>query len=179
MKKQIIASLVGAIIIFIWQFLSWSVLNVHRSEMAYTANQDKILECLGEHLPDEGFYFLPTVPPGASAEEAQSAMEAAVGKPWAQVSYHKKMENNMAMNLIRGFLVDFIALFLLVWVLMRFAELNFSTTLFASIAVGAIGYLTFPYLENIWFEGSTLGDLVDMVVQWGLVGAWLGWYLTK
>jgi hypothetical protein len=53
------------------------------------------------------------------------------------------------------------------------------TSIQASIAVGIIGYLTIPYLNTIWFETSSMGYLVDALVQWGLVGVWLGWYLPR
>lgn len=46
-------------------------------------------------------------------------------------------------------------------------------------AIGIIGYLTIPYLYSIWFETNSLGHLVDALVSWGLVGAWLGWWLPR
>lgn len=178
MKKHLIASLVGALILFIWQFLSWSVLNVHGAENAYTPNQDAILEFLSQNL-EEGEYFLPTAPPGAPQEEYQNLMEESIGKPWARISYHAEMEMSMGLNLIRGFVVDFVAVWLLVWILLQFAQLDFKSALITSLMVGAISYLTIPYLNSIWFEGNTLGYVVDVIVQWGLMGIWLGWYLKK
>ena len=178
MRKQITASLVAALILFIWQFLSWSLISVHGSEMQYTPNQDAILEYLSENL-EEGSYFLPTVRPGATAEEMEAAMQEAEGKPWAQISYHSVLENNMGLNLVRGFVVDIVAAFLLVWLLLKIETLTFSTAITASLAVGFIGYLTIPYLNSIWFESETWGYLIDTIVQWGLIGGWLGWYLTR
>lgn len=175
MKKQLIASLVGAVILFLWQFLSWSLLNVHGSEFKYAANQDKVMEALTQNL-QAGSYLMPQAPPGSSQEEQQKAME---NKPWAMVSYHNPMNMSMGMNMFRGFVVDFVAIFLLVWLLLKSANLDFKTALLGSLAVGAIGYLTIPYLNSIWFESNTLGYVVDTVVQWGAVGAWLGWWLTK
>lgn len=178
MKKQLIAAAVGGLIIFLWQFLSWSALNVHGAEMKYTQNQDEILSFLSENL-QEGQYFLPTVPPDLPRSEHQAVMENAMGKPWARISYHEKMETNMAVNMIRGFAIDFLSVLLLIWILLKFADLNISSAVIASLSVGAIGYFTFPYLNSIWFEGSTLGYILDTIVQWGLVGVWLGWYLRK
>lgn len=178
MKKQLIATLVGGLILFIWQFLSWSMLNVHASEFQYTANQDKIMENLTANL-EEGSYFLPGLPPEATQEEHQAAMENNVGKPWATISYHKSMQMNMGMNMFRGFVADLLAAFFLVWVLMKFAALDFKTALLASLAVGATGYLTTSYLNSVWFESNSIGHLIDTVVQWGLVGAWLGWWLPR
>lgn len=178
MKKQLIASLVGGILLFVWQFLSWSMLNIHGSEMAYTPNQDKILENLTQNL-EEGSYFLPNLPPGSSSAEEQAYMQNSVGKPWAIVSYHKAMNMSMGMNMFRGLAVDFVAAFLLTWLLLKFASLDMKTSVLTSLAVGGIGYLTIPYLNSIWFESNSIGHLIDAVAQWGLVGVWLGWWLPR
>jgi hypothetical protein len=179
MTKQIIAVLVSAVILFLWQFLSWSMLGVHQSEFKYTANQDKILEALNENLAEEGTYMLPGVPPGSSMEQEQALMEAHAGKPWVSVTYHKSMSTAMGMKLIRAFLADVVAAFLLIWVLMKFENRNLGTVLLSSIAVGLVGYITIPYLNSIWFETNSMGYLIDAVVQWGVVGLWLGWWLPR
>lgn len=176
MRNQIIATVVAALILFIWQFLSWGLINFHSAETQYTAKQDTILRVLSENL-EEGHYYLPTVAPGASSEEMEAAMSAAMGKPWATVSYHSSMEMSMGMNMVRGLLVDLVTAFLLVWLMMKIGGLNFSTALLASLAIGFIGYLTIPYLHTIWFETNSIGHLIDAIGQWGLVGVWLGWYL--
>jgi hypothetical protein len=179
MKKQLVATIVGGLILFIWQFLSWSMLPVHQSEYGYTPNQDKIMEVLTQNLTEEGTYMIPGVPPGSTQEQAQAAMDAGAGKPWASISYHKSMNTAMGMNMFRGFVVDLLAMYLLIWLLMKFSNLSMVTSIQASIAVGIIGYLTIPYLNTIWFETSSMGYLVDALVQWGLVGVWLGWYLPR
>jgi hypothetical protein len=179
MKKQLVATLVGGLILFVWQFLSWSLLPIHQSEYGYTPNQDKIMEALNQNLTEEGTYMLPGVPPGSSQEEAQAAMQAGSGKPWASISYHKSMNTAMGMNMIRGFVVDLLAAFLLIWLLMKVPNLTLGVVMQASVAVGLIGYLTIPYLNSIWFENDSIGYLIDTLVQWGLVGVWLGWYLPR
>ena len=179
MTKQIIAVLVSAVILFLWQFLSWSMLGVHQSEFKYTANQEKILEALGQYLDEEGTYMLPGVPPGTPMDQEQTLMQAHEGKPWAHISYHKSYSTAMGMSLLRGFLTDLVAAFLLVWVLMKIENRNLTTVLLGSLAVGLVGYLTIPYLNSIWFETKSMGYLIDSVVQWGVVGLWLGWWLNR
>ncbi len=178
MKKQLIATLVGGILLFVWQFLSWALLNVHGAEFTYTANQDRIMEVLSQNL-EEGQYMLPTAPPNSTPEQQQAIMESSTGKPWATLTYHKSMSADMGMNMLRAFAIDLLSVFLLVWLLLQSANLQFKSALLSSLAVGVIGYLTIPYLNTIWFEESSNGHLVDAVVQWGLVGVWLGWWLTK
>jgi hypothetical protein len=177
-KKLIIGVLVGALLVFVWQTLSWTMLNLHGSSQKYTPNQDSILEMLGTQL-DEGSYFLPTYKPGATDAEMEAAMTGSMGKPWAQISYHKEMKMNMGMNMFRGFVVDLFAVFLLCWLLMKIPGLDMKTTIMSSVAVGVIGYLTTEYTNSIWFETNSIPDLVDAVISWGLCGTWLGYWLNK
>jgi len=179
MQKQLIATLVGGIILFVWQFLSWSMLNVHADEYKYTPNQDTILQTLAQHLESEGTYMLPGLPPGSTREEEERLNESLKGKPWASISYHHSFAGSMGVYMTRAFTADLLAVFLLVWMLLRFAKLDFTTTLLASLAAGGIGYLTTSYLNSIWFETSSMGHLVDTLAQWGLTGIWLGWWLNR
>ncbi len=180
MKKLIIGALVAAIILFIWQFLSWQGLSLHAAEAQHTMDQQKILPVLAEHL-QEGQYMLVTVPEGTGKDQMMDPeiMEAMTDKPWAMINYHPSFEMNMGVNLFRGFVMDLLAALLLCWVLMKIGSLDFKTTLLASIAIGFIGYFTIPYLNHIWYETDTIGYLIDAIVGWGLVGAWLGWFLTR
>jgi len=179
MTKQIVAVLVSAVILFLWQFLSWSALGVHQSEFKYSSNQDKVLEALNEHLGQEGTYMIPSFPSGTGMEQEQALMEAHKGKPWAHISYHKSFNTAMGPSLVRGFLADVVAAFFLVWLLMKIEKRSLLTTLMSSLAVGLVGYLTIPYLNSIWFETKSLGYLIDALVQWGMIGLWLGWWLSK
>lgn len=179
MKKQLVATIVGGIMLFVWQFLSWAMLQVHKSEFGYTPNQDKIVAFLSENLSEEGSYMLPMPPPGTPMDQEQKFMEPYAGKPWAHITYHKSMSMEMGMSMFRGFVVDLLAAWLLVWLLLQFQTLNLRTALQASLAVGIIGYLTIPYLNSIWFETSSMAYLIDALVAWGLVGLWLGWWLPR
>jgi hypothetical protein len=178
MKKQLIASLVGAIILFIWQFLSWGPLQIHGAENTYTPNEDKILEFLSENLT-EGEYFLPGMPPDATSEDNEALMQKWEGKPWAEIKYHEKREFKMGMNMFRGFVVNFVCLLLLTWLLLKIPDLDFKTTLLGTLAVGAIGYLSITYIHSIWYETNTFGHIIDLIASWGLVGVWLGWFLNR
>ena len=180
MKRIIIASLVGGIIIFFWQFLSNAALDLHRPAQQYTPKQDSLLSAIRSAVP-EGRYFIPTLPAGASAEEQKKFNALMEGKDWALVDYHAKWNgNDMAMNMIRGLLTDIIMVYLLCMILMRGSSFTFGTTFLASIFVGLISFLNFPYTNYIWFQTPGIWqDLTDALVAWGLTGIWLGWYLNR
>ena len=175
MKKIIVSALVGGFILWFWQFLSWAALNLHGGKQQYTANQEKVLEFLNENLED-GFYFLPQAAPG---EDEQAAMDANKGKPWAQVYFHKSMNTNMGLSMVRGFVANALAILLLSWVLLKMGNPSVTTVVLSSIFVGLMGYLSIVYAQTIWYETPSLPDLMDAIVGWGLVGAFLGWWIRK
>ncbi len=61
MKKTIVGALVGGIIIFFVQFLSWTVLNLHYKSQEYTPKQDSILAFLATQHLKSGAYFMPSL----------------------------------------------------------------------------------------------------------------------
>ena len=180
MKKKIIGSIVGGLILFIWQALSHTVLMLHADQEKYTANQDAILNFLGTQLQEEGDYVMPNFPPGTSMQDMQKQGEAFTGKPWARISFHKVYDMNMTMPLVRTFLVDFVLVLLLCWILFEFAKAGFGKIFLCSLIVGLIAFLNQVYTGYIWYHTAGIyADLTDAVVSWGLCGIWLGWWLRK
>ncbi len=180
MKKSIIGSLVGAIILFIWQFLSWTALDLHRAAQDYTPKQDSILAYLSANLEKEGGYLMPHTPKGSSFEEAENLAAKSIGKPWITIQYHTSMQYNMGMNMVRVFLVNVLVIWILCWLLSKFANNDFLTTLYSSLMVGVIVYLNSSYTSHIWYNIFDIrAFLIDAIAMWGLTGVWLGWWLNR
>ena len=123
MKKWLIGSLVGAVIVFLWQFLSWSVLGIHNDAMKYHPAQDSIVSYLSSTLTEEGSYRLPTAKPGASQSEHQELIKQSEGKPWVSIIYHKEFRMNMTMQMTRGFLIDLFLVFALIYNVLSFGKI--------------------------------------------------------
>jgi hypothetical protein len=180
MKKLLIGAIVGGIIIFLWQSLSFTVLDLHAKAFQYTPKQEEIINYLGTQLNEEGQYLLPRPADNASSDEAQAQMEASNGKPWAMVAYHKAMDMNMGLNMIRGLLVDIIAVGLLCWILLRLNLPSFSTVLIASIFTGLIVFMNGVYTGHIWYQTfDIMAHFLDAIVAWGACGLWLSWWLNR
>ncbi len=182
MKKWLIGSLVGAIIIFLWQFLSWSMLGIHNDAMKHHPAQDSIISYLASTFTEEGSYMIPSCPPGTPEKEKQEFMEKLEGKPWASIIYHKSFHFDMVRPMIRGFLIDLFLVFSLIYILTRAGIPSPMRIFAASIAVGLFSFLWGPYTAHNWF-GLPLdmikGDLIDAFAAWGLCGLWLGWWLNR
>ena len=180
MKKMVIASIVGGIIIFLWQFVSYAGANLHQDVVRYTDKEKNILAYLEAQGLQEGGYMLPNSPPDATSEQQQAIWDSMDGKPWVSIQYHKALDGRMVLNMIRGLITDFIIVFLFCWILLKIPSLNFRTTLLASLGIGMIVFLNSYYANYIWYKSFDIkASLIDAVVSWGLVGVWLGFYLTR
>lgn len=181
-KTRIIASVVGGIIIFIWQASSWMFLGIHQSDARYHPQQDAILKGLSSTLTEEGTYMLPSLPPDASEEEHEKMMTEVDGTPIAIVTYVKSYKSEMAMPMIRGFLVDVFLVYLLIYIFTRGGTPPFLRIVAASFSTALFTWLLGPYMNRIWFQvpwSTITPQLIDAVVSWTLCGLWLGWYYNR
>jgi hypothetical protein len=180
MKRNLIGAVVGGLLIFIWQFLSYALLNLHEPVQAYTDKQDAIMEFLATQNLQEGGYMMPSLPKTASMEEWTAMEEKITGKPWASIQYHNSFSNNMTANMIRGFLTNVLLVFIFCWILGKMRALSMGTVLAISLGVGLIVFLNGPYTGYIWYKYFDIrAHLADALIAWGLVGLWLGFYLSR
>ncbi len=180
MKKTIIGAIVGAVIIFMVQFLSWTVLNLHYKSQAYTPKQDSILAFLSTQDLKSGQYFMPSLPPGSSMDDQNKLTNANKGKPWAVVAYHQRLNVEMGLDMAKAFAVDLLVAWLLCWLLIRLNAPSFTTIFLASLGVGLIIFLNSPYTYHIWYETpGQKGYLIESVAEFGFTGLWLGWWLRR
>lgn len=182
MKKNIIGAIVGGIIIFAWQFLTWGPLNNHVAQQKYTPKQDSILAYLSGQFTEDGAYMMPTFAPGTSRDEMEKEMKNMEGKPWAQVVYHKSMPgmSKMYVNMGRGLVVNIFIVWLLCWLLGKITAPSFGTVFTGTLGTGIIVFLNAQYTMHIWYGSFDLmAHFADAVISWGVTGLWLGWWLTR
>jgi hypothetical protein len=180
MKKLIIGALVGGIIIFIWQTLSWAVLNLHGASQEYTPKQDSVLSFLNSQFSEDGSYLLPNYPKGTSHEEMEKQMESNKGKPWVQIQYHKALDISMGGNMVRGLIVNIIMVAFLCWILLKISPASFGNIFIACLFTGIIVFINSPYTMHIWYhKADIMAHLGDALISWSLCGIWLGWWLGR
>ena len=171
MKKKILFSLIAAIIIFIWQFLSHAFPNFHSSATEYTPKQNEILQNFEELGLKEGMYLLGQADPSKSHSEQEVEMKSYEDKPWAVVHYQNKMDMSMTMPMIRSILVDFVIAYLLFWLFLQQKEPTLKNRLFLSLALGMIVFFAVPYTNFIWFrEPDIFAYFLDGIVPWLVLG---------
>ncbi|MDX1937586.1 MAG: hypothetical protein SFU21_10725, partial [Flavihumibacter sp.] len=83
MKKILIGGIVGGILLFAWQTISWTVANLHDKGQQYTAKQDTILSALAASGIDEGSYLVPRPEKEGDMDAMNAWVKEHTGKPWA------------------------------------------------------------------------------------------------
>lgn len=188
MKKFIIGSLVGTVLIFVWSFLSWEMLPIHVHSFNYTPKQDSVLRMLDRALPASGAYMLPAVD-NRKVESVTSDYRAAqeknmkdmVGKSGAIIFYNKSNSAMDPMVMVRGILIDLFAVMSAIIILMlgRDRLNSFFMRFWVILLIGFIVALNSYLLDWNWmgFPWHFIKrELIDVLAEWTLVGLWLAWY---
>lgn len=170
MKKQLYFALVAGLVLFIWQFLSFAALGLHESSMAYTDKQDELLEAIDATGLETGMYYLGRAET-ASEEDMNMFQEKYEGKRFARLNLMEDNTQDMQVNLIRGFLVCIVLMFLMYYVYAQQKDASLMQRIRCSIIIGLAIFFMVPYTNFIWFpQPDIYAHLIDAIVPWTLVG---------
>ena len=185
MKKLLIGSIVGSVILFVWSFLAWSILPIHQHTINYTPAQDSVLKVLADNNLESGAYWMPmadnrnvsSFDPKYQAD-MEKVMKENEGKPVATVYYIKE---GYSMNIPRGFFFNFLAVFAACSILVP----AFSTTTsffqrwWFALVIGLIVNACGPLINYNWMAipwSYTVDMILDVFLNWAIVGVWLAWW---
>lgn len=191
MKKIMIGSLVGAIILFVWSFLAWAILPLHLHTFMHTPAQDAVLKILAESNMETGAYFLPMADnrnvsgfDSKYHEEGERVMKENAGKPMASVYYLKEGYTMGASNMLKGFLFNFLAV--LAACILLVPGFSMSSSFFGrwwlALLVGLLLSASGPLIQYNWIGfpwNYTMDMIIDHFLNWAIVGLWLAWYFRK
>ncbi len=179
-KRVILASVVGAIVAFIWTLASWMALSWHDIDFRSFADDKPVAQTIMSQTTDSGIYMLPNADPDAHNDpekHAQWISDAAKG-PFALIVLKREgTEIVMGMQMLKMIMIQFAAalLFTLLLAQTRIQALAARAVfvMVAAVAGGAIVHLSnwawwgFPVV-------TTLVGIADMAITWLLAGFAIG-----
>ena len=184
MKKTIITLVLGTVILFVWNAISWMALPFHSN--ALKTIPDAVIE--GQNLkialPEDGIYHYPGIPESNAPEDItkiESKMEE--GPRITFMAYKtgptKLFDvNAFALNLI----FNFITICLIFWVVKNQSDKSIKKILSTTLALGLLVSFASDFPQMNWFMfplSYTLPNILDYLVSFGLFGLLMGVYTFK
>ncbi len=181
MLKVLIAAILGGVIFFAWNSVSWMVLPWHQQTINHFDNDQAIMEVLSANANAEkgGIYLLPKMEHKTKASAvdemlAESADSQVSQEPFAFISYKpqgsgRSMEDSMKFALINSILASIFIVILLSGT----SDLSYMARVFYVVMIGFVGALLGHVPNWIWwgFDGGyTLVMVADTLVGWFLAG---------
>jgi len=177
MKKTILATLLGGVILYVWSFIAWVFLPLHTSHLHAIPNEDAVVSLLRTSLDKEAVYIFPKNP---SFGSDQATMDAYVAKmklgPTGLIFFNPFGQDPMMPGqMIIGFVLDLLSAFVVVWFLLRSTALS-SSYLGRVAFCGMFGIFTAVFTHLMYWNWMgfpaefTKGLIVDGIVSWLLAG---------
>lgn len=179
MFKILLASLLGGIIFFIWNSISWMTLPWHTQTIYKVKDENVVQAILQENTDKSGIYILPDQYQQADKNKniENSATPAMQNQPFAFISYNsgdrdQNMNRSMLIALINGTIASLIITLLLSCT----TGLNYLARVFFITLIGLVSGLLGHVPNWIWWQFDTNYTLVmvaDLIIGWTLAGLFI------
>jgi hypothetical protein len=175
MKQLIFGAIVGGIILFIWGWLSWSLVPIHSSTIKTIENEEAVISTMHVNMTEEGVYAFPGMPaPGDPTAENEWIQKYRQG-PIGMVIYNPEgTEPMLGSQMIIGLIICLLSSYLAAWFLSRSTAA--SSSYFARVAYfGMLGI--FISIVSHLVNWNWMGYPLDYTVSW-IMDAVIGWILA-
>lgn len=176
--KILIATLVAALVSFVWGFLSWAVLPWHQASKF--TNEAAVAEVLKANAPAHDLYILPWSAIGDQAGMDEANRRSAAGPFFYGVVRPGTADVSMGRPMLLSFARGWIAALVLLLLLMKCRD--FGSRIGLCLLVGLLLGLNAQAPMWIWMEtpGShTLKLIADGLIEVLLVGSVLSFFLKQ
>jgi len=180
MNRLIVPALIAAVVVFIWMFISWTVIGWHNTDMKSIKDQ-AIIELMKTSLTEPGIYLYPGHPEGGDADMEEWTNKYKTGPLVNFMVYHPEGSDPMnPMNFIKSFIINFIAAFIAGVLLMMTLAQNPSfwrRVIFVTLLGLFAGFIG-PFIDWNWWSiptGYTIVEVADYCLTWFFAGLVLAW----
>lgn len=163
MQKNLLLSVAGGVVLFVWGFVSWAVLPWHNMVANKFTDEAAVSQALKANAPQQGVYFLPF----SEKDHGPNRVGA-----FANV-LPQGTDMNMGKQMATGLVTQIVSAFLVLMLLSHTAGLNYGGKVgFVALAGLTIGFVSHaPYWNWFGFPASYVGvTILDMTIGWTLAG---------
>lgn len=182
-KKKVVAIVLGALILAVWNAISWMGLPFHGASLHNIPESALNVSLLQQELPEDGIYHYPGIPADGDMMNPAFLQKIKTG-PRIPFMAYKKGETGLFDP--STFLINFVFQLLIVaailFLLSKQTVLDFRSVLTMTLGVGLLTALLSDLPQMLWFMFPlefTLPYLLDYVISMGLLGGFLYVFLFR
>ena len=177
MKRVLLATLLGALTLFVWGFLSWTVLHLHDSTYRPIPHDAEVRDVLDQNISETGVYYYPPEPASMSDEAAVNQWERLhEAGPLFTVMFQKEGRPVMhPLTFVYG-LISYLIICFLISLFIRQVVDQLSNYLQRVLAITGFGIAAAiaSYINiGVWLYvpwGYAIMMGIDLVIGWLLAG---------
>jgi hypothetical protein len=174
MTKQLaLGSILGAIILFFWSALAWTLIPWPGTPLRAFTNEDAVTQAIVANAPRSGNYLLPNAERSMTTEQQQKEMDKMAKGPIVFAAVRLEPFNSMAMPLVTQFLTQFIVALLATLMLLQTSGLSYKCRVLFVTGIGVLIFVGGHVDEWTWWSFSN----AYMLMQMGALV--IGWFLAS
>ncbi len=184
MRRNLTSILVGTLILFVWNALSWMVLPFHGNSLKSIPESAINGARLQENMPEDGVYHFPGFGQDMGATEMQRLEKRLSKGPRITLMVYKAGPTRLfdPATFLTNFLFNLIAVTGLFIITSRLAKKSFSHILTTLLLLAlAVSFMSdFPQMNWYLFPLSyTMTNVLDHIISMGLLGLFFYAYSFK
>ncbi len=177
-SRIFVAGFLGAVVIFVWTFLSWVVLPFHDMTMSDIPNEDAVVEVLKDNIEETGVYFYP----GRANADSTLAQKLEAGPRVPFMVYREGASTQMSPSqFVFGFIFNFIAATIVAWMLsmtsdnklLRYGQRVLFVTFFGVFIAVFSDLMMWNWM--LYPMSYVIIVAYDNVITWALAGTVIAW----
>ena len=172
-KQMVLGSVPGAIILFVWSAIAWTVIPWPGQPLRKFTNEDAVTQAIVANAAVSGNYLLPNAERSMTPEQQQKAMEKMTRGPVVFTSVRLEPFNSMAKPLVIQFLTQLIVALLATFLLLQTCGLSYKCRVIFVSAIGVLIFVGGHVDEWNWWSFSN----AYMLMQMGALV--IGWFLAS
>ncbi len=183
-KRIIITAIVGTLILFAWNALSWMVLPFHSNALKNIPEKAMNAEMLKQNLESDGVYHYPGLPENNTPEGWAPIQEKLKTGPRITLMVYKSGETSVfsPSSFLTGLLFNLLTVLLLLFIIKKIENKSSRNIIMLSLAFGLLISFARDFPQMVWYLYPlhfTLIEVFDTLISFLLLGLFLGLYSFK
>lgn len=176
-KKLVLSSLLAAIVLMVWGFISWALLSDRLGIVRELPNEEAVRTALADNVPDSGVYFFPMTGFQGSEEEQSAWQERHTRGPIGLLYYRSQGVTPSGLVMLWGFLHFWISAMIAGLIVLIASRPGYGQRVEIVFFVGFFAAFSIYVSDSVWWYvpwSFTIYAVVVTAIGWTLAGLVLG-----